>query len=218
VQRGDEFYHAGRFSELKGCSYETTATNYNCSGVGGGIVHVYASGHINANGTRLTIDSAQGVHERIIQAYEIPPRLDVGLGRGSFWLHGWSASFSFFSFTADTGPYAVGLVNLGNKTSVISGTDKVAIEQTGQWLDPKTYQVNPGGWHTFIQLENGRLEADVQPFGRLYYYWLRNGGLLLVNQYIADAVITYTPENGTVVTEHATAFLEYMKTVYLQPK
>lgn len=218
AMRGEEFYHAGDFANLSGCASKSTESNYNCSGVAGGINHVYASGTIRANGTALTIDKAQGVHERIIQAYNVPPRLDVGTGRGSLWLHGWGDKFSWFTFTSDEGPFAVGMLNIGNDTHVTSGGLNVTIEARDHWLDPKTDQVNPSGWRTSAVLETGVLVAEVQAFGRAYYYWLRNGGFLVVNQMIADMTMTYTPYDGKPETDKGSAFMEYMKTFYKQPK
>lgn len=216
--RGEEFYHTGDFADLSDCASETTSSNYNCSGVAGGIVHVFASGTINANGTALTIDKAQGVHERIIMAHNVPPRLEGGIGRGSLWLHGWGEKFSWFTFTSDQGPFAVGMINIGNETHVAGGSLNVTIEARDHWLDPETDQANPSGWHTTAILENGVLEADVQAFGRLYYYWLRNRGLLVVNQMTADMTMTYTPYDGEPVTDKGRAFMEYMKTFYEQPE
>ncbi|KAL3474484.1 hypothetical protein BJX99DRAFT_260416 [Aspergillus californicus] len=215
--RGNMFYHAGDFADLSGCENETTSTNYDCIGVAGGIVHVSASGTITANGTELEIDQAQGVHERILMASNVPPRLEVGLGRGSFWLHGWGERFSWFTFTSEQGPYAVGMVNIGNETHVSGGNLNVTIEARDHWLDPETDQINPTGWHTTAQFENGVLEADVQAFGRVYYYWLRNGGLLVVNQMTAYMVMRYTPHGGQPIMDKGGAFMEYMKTFYEQP-
>ncbi|KAE8331430.1 hypothetical protein BDV39DRAFT_201081 [Aspergillus sergii] len=215
--RGKEFYHAGDFADLEGCDSETTATNYNCSGIAGGINHVYASGTINDNGTALVIDQAQGVHERIIQAKDVPSRLDIGLGRGSLWLHGWGEKFSWFTFTSDEGPYAVGMLNIGNGTHVTSGSLNVTIEERGHWLDSKTNVVNPSAWCTTAVLDTGVLEANVQAFGRVYYYWLRTGGLMIVNQMTADMTMTYTPYDGEPVMDKGRAFMEVMKTFYQQP-
>ncbi|KAL6231978.1 hypothetical protein BDW75DRAFT_243406 [Aspergillus navahoensis] len=216
--RGDEFYHAGKFEDLKGCANATTATNYNCSGVAGGIVHVYATGTINGNGTHLTIDQAQGVHEHLVQAYDVPKRVDAGVGRGSLWLHGWGDKFSWWTFTADIGPFGIAMVNVGNETSATGGVLNVTIETRNQWIDPKTDQLNPAGWHTTAVFEHGVLEADVQSFGRVYYYWLRNGALLFTNQFTADMTMTWTPHDGEAQTDRGGAFMEYMKNVYVQPK
>jgi hypothetical protein len=215
--RGEEFYHAGPFEKLSGCTSNTTSSNYNCSGIAGGINHLYTSGTINYNGTALTIGQAQGVHERIIQAYNVPPRLDTGVGRGSFWLHGWGEQFSWFTFTSDQG-YAVGMLNIGNESHATSGPLNVTIEARDHWLDPQTDQVNPSGWYTRAILEEGIFEAEVQAFGRLHYYWLRNGGLMVVNQLTADMAMTYTPHGGEPVTDKGGAFMEVMKNLYLQPR
>jgi hypothetical protein len=214
-QRGQEDYHAGAFSDLEGCSPNTTSSNYNCTGFFGGIVHMDVTGTLSFNGSTITIDQAYGVHERIMQAGSVPSRIETCSGTGALWLHGWGKQLSYFAFTTDFGPLAESMVVIGDESFATSGIQNTSIESTGTWFDPKTNQVNPYKWHAFTNLPNGRMDSYVTSYGRLYYYWLRKAGMILVHQYIADAETTFTYNNGTIVSESQVAFMEYFRTIYI---
>ncbi|KAI9743689.1 MAG: hypothetical protein M1818_003005 [Claussenomyces sp. TS43310] len=216
-QRGQEFYHAGLFSDLSDCAANASSANYNCSGSAGGIIHLDVTGSIVVGNDTLTIDTAYAVHERIIQAGSVPSRLASASGDGSNWLHGWGKELSYFAFTAAQGPYAIGMLNADNRTTVTSGATNVTIAETAHWLDPKTNQLNPYQWQTTALLSAGRLDSTVTAFGRSYYLWVRNGGTVLVHQFVANCVSTLTRPDGSTLTEDGVAFLEYMRTLYVQP-
>ncbi|EXJ90058.1 hypothetical protein A1O3_03126 [Capronia epimyces CBS 606.96] len=213
----DEFLHAGSFANLAGCAANTTATNYNCSGIAGGIIHATATGTIAYNGTTTTLDQAYAVHERIIQARTVASRIQNAWGNGAYWLHAWGRHFSFWSFDADLGSYASGMLTIGNRTYVTSGANNpnVTRSQTDEWLDPKSHQLVGTAWRVSIATDLGLLESQVTGFGRLYYYWVRKGGLIITTQVIADAESTLTFKNGSVLHDHQFAFVEAFRTMYI---
>jgi hypothetical protein len=150
-----------------------------------------------------------------MQAGSVPSRIETCSGTGDLWLHGWGKHLSYFAFTTDFGPLAESMVVIGDESFATSGIQNTSIESTGTWFDPKTNQVNPYKWHAFINLPNGRMDSYVTSYGRLYYYWLRKAGMILVHQYIADAETTFTYNNGTIVSESQVAFMEYFRTIYI---
>jgi len=215
-QHGLETYHAGAWENLKNCSPNTTATNYNCTGDFGGIVHFKdVKGTISFNDTVLTVDTAYGVHERLIQAGEVPSRILNCLGTGATWIHGWGEKLDNWVFNVDFGPLTQSLVNIDNTSVPNTGIVNTSMSETSHWIDPKSNQLIPQSWHVFSNNENGRLDSYVAAYGRLYYYWLRRGGLITIYQYLADAETTFTYPNGTQVSEHQFAFVEYFRTIYI---
>lgn len=218
-EHGDEYFHAGAFSDLSGCNPQTTATNTDCTGYFGGIVHENkVTGTISFNDTTLTIDTAYGVHERIMQAGSVPSRIVNCMGNGFTWLHSWGPKLDEFIFTVDTGgPLFEASYNVdGMMTQAATGVVNASIAETAHWIDPKTNSVQPTAWHGFINGPTGRLDAYVQAFGRLHYYWVRTGGLIQVTQFICNGTSTFTFPNGTVMTEQHVAFVEYARTSYIQ--
>lgn len=53
-------------------------------------------------------------------------------------------------------------------------------------------------------------------YGRAYYTWIRRGGVLIVNQYVANATAKFTFTDGRVVEEPQMASVEQMRTLYRQ--
>jgi hypothetical protein len=82
-QRGQAFYHCGRFESLK--EHE---------GMAGYIVHAFVNGTVEVGGRTLEIEHGYGVHERIIMAGTIPPRTYYMTSRGSNWIHGFGEQLS----------------------------------------------------------------------------------------------------------------------------
>jgi len=212
---GQEFLHVGNFSQLSDCPLDTPSANSNCTGSAGGIVHAVATGTISFNDTTLVLDQAYSVHERLIQGGSVPSRIQNSDGIGAFWMHAWGQRLSFFTFTADT-QYATGEVTIDGQTYVSSGVANTSIETIGSWLDPKSNQLIPYKWTTFAILDFGRMDATVTAYGRLYYYWVRDGGLIITYQFVADAETTFVYTNGTTISEEQPAFIEYFRTFYIQ--
>ena len=67
----------------------------------------------------------------------------------------------------------------------------------------------------YANFPNGRMDSYVTGFGRLYYYWMRKGGLITIYQYLATAETIFTYPNGTSVSETQVAFIEYFRTIYI---
>jgi len=179
-------------------------------------VHIKdVTGTFSYNDTTVTVDTAYGVHERIIQAGAVPSRILNCLGNGATWIHGWGETIDNWVFLVDFGPLTQSLVNIDGETTSATGIANASITETGHWLDPKSNQLVPYKWHTFAEVENGRMDSYVTAFSRLYYYWMRKGGMIITYQYLADAVTTFTYPNGTIITESQVAFIEYFRTVYI---
>lgn len=216
LQHGNEVYMAGAFNDLENCNPNTTSTNYNCTGDFGGNVHFKdVAGTIGFNDTTLTVDTAYGVHERLIQAGAVPSRVLNSWGNGATWLHSWGPTFDNFVFTVDLGPLSQASLSIDNITTATTSTANTSISETAHWIDPKTHQLIPSAWHAWADLENGRVDNYLTAFGRLYYYWLRKEGLIMIYQIMCDSESTFTYPNGSFITEKQVAFVEYFRTIYI---
>jgi hypothetical protein len=60
------------------------------------------------------------------------------------------------------------------------------------------------------------MEAKIYVYGRLYYTWIRRGDTLVVNQFLADADVTFTYADDTVLEEKCMISIEHMHTLYRQ--
>jgi len=212
-QRGDMVYHAGKFDALENCDASTPHENFDCFGAAGGIVHLQnvTGTLVTKEGKKMDLDVAHGVHERIMNAGVVPPRVEEGAGRGASWFHSWGEKVSWWSFYEDAGPFAVGLTNVDNQTYYTSGLPNVTIEEQASWIDPRSHFLVPFKWRTWQRYDDGFLESYGTGYARLYYYWLRNKGLITVYQYLGDSVTTFTRKDGSVLREKTMAFLEFMR-------
>ncbi|KAF2813039.1 uncharacterized protein BDZ99DRAFT_556199 [Mytilinidion resinicola] len=209
TQRGDALYNGGPFADL-----------HSDAGHSAFIVHAHVTGTVTAGGRTLVVSAGNGhgIHERICMAGHVPARLQYMLERGMNWLNGYGAAMSWYIKTASRGRSATMMLNVYGETLAVVGGEWAGVEEVGFWLDPKTNQVNPRKWRVWAVVEGkGRLEAVVTAYGRAYYTWVRQGGVVLVNQFVADAVCTWTREDGTRVVEEQMAMNEYMRTLYVQP-
>jgi hypothetical protein len=204
-QSADGFYHCGPFEALKADS-----------GIAGYIVHGRVNGVIEVEGKTLKIVEGHGIHERLILGGTIPPRIDYNLGGGSQWAHGWGDEFSWYTLTGAQRPSATAMVLIDGEPAVAQGLGKAVVTEEGKWLDPKTNQMNPYKWRVQADTDKGKLDAVVSAYGRGFYTWTRKNGSLLVNQYLADCVATFTRTDGRVIKSNQVASLEYMRTLYRQ--
>lgn len=216
----DQYYHIAPFEKLQGCSAKTASENYHCSGKAGGIIHMSATGTIAYNKTVQTLDQAYGVHERIIMSNEVASRVSTSQGSGGSWLHSWGSKFTFFVFGFDAGKggYATkSMVNIDGESYVSAAfnNQNATLAAKDVWLDPKSHQVTTTAWDVNVFTPVGHLVSAVTGFGRLYYYWVRAGGLIITQQMIAEATATFTYNNGTVVSEKQFAFIEAFRTMYI---
>jgi len=206
-QRGEALYNGGPFADL-----------HSGKGHSAFIVHCHVTGTVTVGEKVMTISAGHGIHERICMAGHVPARLQYMLERGMNWVNAWGPSISFYIKTASRGRSATMMLNVDGETIAIVGGEKAGVEEVEFWLDPKTNQVNPRKWRVWANVEGkGRLEATVTAYGRAYYTWTRQGGGVLVHQYVADSVSKWTREDGKVVEEGGVAMNEYMRTLYVQP-
>ena len=204
-QTSDAFFHCGQF--------ETLAKD---SGMAGYVLHGRASGTIEVHGKTLKLVDAHGVHERIFISKVMPIRVEYMGGRGEQWVHGFGDEFSWYMLTADVSGSSTAMVNIDGELAVVTGKAKAWTDEIGFWMDPKTNQVNPHKWRTFIITDKGRLDATVTAYKRGFYTWIRRRGTLVVHQYLADCEATFTRTDGTVVKSKQVASFEYMRTLYKQ--
>lgn len=204
-QTSDAFFHCGQFEKLAPDS-----------GLAGYVLHGRASGTIEHDGNVLELVEAHGIHERIFISKVMPIRVEYMGGRGEQWVHGWGEEFSWYMLTADVSDSSTAMVNIDGELAVVTGKDKAWTNAIGHWLDPKTNQVNPHQWQTFIITDKGRLDATVKAYKRGFYTWIRRRGTLVVHQYLADCEATFTRNDGTVVKSKQVASFEYMRTLYKQ--
>jgi len=204
-ETSDALYHHGRFEDLPPNE-----------GRAGYLVHCKVTGSIEVQGKVLKIATGYGVHERILNAGIVPPRIDFMKGRGLNWSHGWSEEFSWYIMSGDMGPTGKGYVNIDGEVLVVQGVDKAWVNEVDHWLDPKTRQLAPYKWNIWLVTPKGRLDIVLNGYGRAFYTWTRLGGTLVVNQYVCDAVSTFTRTDGTVIKAKQMASMEYMRTLYRQ--
>ena len=206
TQRGDAFYHCGQFEKLSDKG----------EGLAGYVVHAQVKGTITIGEKKMTISKGHGIHERIIMGGRVPQRLHYMAGRGSNWSHAWGEKLSFYILTRSLTHSATFMLNVDGETITASG-QSAWLEEVGFWLDPKTNQTNPRQWRLEAQTEKGRLESTITAYGRGFYTWTRQGGTILVHQFVADAETKFTRNDGSVIEEKQVASLEYMRTLYIQP-
>lgn len=206
--RGTCFYHVASFEEKFDKEKQ--------KGLAGGNNHLRVNGTIKANGKTYTITNGHGVHERIIMAGFVPERINYMGKAGSPWIHGWGEKLSFFTISRATGHNAQTSINVDGETIAVEGAGWVSTKEVEQWLDPKTKQVNPRKWTVQATTEKGKFEASVIGFARWYYTWTRRGGVLVVHTFMCDVVMTFTRNDGSVISEKGVGIVEYMRTLYNQ--
>lgn len=205
TQTTPAFFHKGRFEDI--------AQN---KGSAGYVAHCRASGTIEVHGRTLKFTNGHAIHERIIQSGFIPDRLDYMAGRGLNWMHGFSENMSWYLIAGD-GKRAGGMINIGGQQLSMPDHKSATVDETAHWLDPKTKIMQPYRWRVTMRMAEGTLEADVFAYGRAYYTWVRRGGVLVVNQYVANTHAAFTYSDGRVVEEDQMASVEHMRTLYRQP-
>jgi hypothetical protein len=96
-ETSDALFHQSRFEDLPPNE-----------GQAGYLVHCKATGTIEAQGKILIliIATGYGVHERILNAGIVLPRIDYMKGRGLNWAHGWSGEFSWYIMSGMWAPRA----------------------------------------------------------------------------------------------------------------
>ncbi|KAK4938697.1 hypothetical protein LTR10_020880 [Elasticomyces elasticus] len=208
TQRGDYFYHVS--------AWDTGFDKKLPGGIAGGNGHVRVNGTIKANGKTYTITNGHGMQERIVMAGFIPERINYMGKGGSPWMHGWGEQLSFFTISRDTGHNAQFSVNVDGETLAVMGAGWAITKENEQWLDPKTKQANPRRWTVIATTTKGRFQASVVGFARYYYTWIRRHGVLVVHQFMCDTVMTFTRNDGSVVSEKGVGMVEYMRTLYNQ--
>lgn len=199
------FFHKGRFEDI--------ASN---KGSAGYVVHCRASGTIEVHGRVLKFSDGHAIHERIIQSGFIPDRLDYMAGRGLNWMHGFGEELSWYIIAGES-KRAGGMINIqGDQVSLLDHNSGV-VEELAHWIDPKTKILQPYRWKVTMKTKLGVLEAIVFAYSRAYYTWVRRGGVLVVNQYVADTDVVFTFEDGRQIVKHQMASVEQMRTLYRQP-
>lgn len=67
-----------------------------------------------------------------------------------------------------------------------------------------------------MQTEKGTLEAVMHAYATAYYTWIRRGGVLAVNQYVANTEARFTYTDVRVTREAQMASVESMRTLCKQ--
>ncbi|KAF2488962.1 hypothetical protein BU16DRAFT_567925 [Lophium mytilinum] len=206
-QKNPAFYHCGLFEDLEAKKRKNA----------GYIVHTTVTGTFEVDGKVLKIAKGYGVHERIQQAGVVPDRTGYMAGRGLTWQHGFSDNLSFWLMRGDIGKgMSSGMINIGDKQIILHDPTSSGCEEAATWIDPVSRLVVPYQWRTWIRAKEGTLEAKIYAYGRSYYTWIRRGGTLVVNQFLADADVTFTYPDGTVLEEKCMVSIEHMRTLYRQ--
>jgi len=203
-QKGPAFFNFGRFEDLKE------------SGSAGYELHATAEGTIEFQGRTLNVKGyAAHEHMMSVSVEEIPRRLDYMGGRGLNWAHGFGPEFSWYVMSGDVGPMAVGKVTIGDEQIYCNDPKKVWIEEIAHWLDPLSNLHAPYKWRVYLRTPQGELEAFVNAYGRAYYYWLREGGVIITHWYMADCEATLTyPDGRELRSSNQLSMLEHMRTFY----
>jgi len=206
-QKNPAFYHCGMFDDLEAGKRDNA----------GYIVHIKTYGTIEVDGKVLKFSNGYGVHERIMQANYVPDRTGYMSGRGLTWQHGFSDNMSFWLMRGDVGKgMSSGMINIGDKQIILHDPLNSGCEEAATWIDPVSRLVVPYQWRTWIRAKEGTLEAKIYAYGRSYYTWVRRGGTLVVNQFLADADVTFTYADGTVLEDKCMVSIEHMRTLYRQ--
>ncbi|WP_404478042.1 hypothetical protein [Novosphingobium sp. BL-52-GroH] len=204
--RGPGFFHVGRFEDL--------GTR---PGAAGYQAHMNAEGLIEFQGRVLKV-KGYAVHERIILSFPtLPPRLAKNRGAGSNWMHSFGDEFSFYILNAAEGGHATGMINMkGGEQYLAAGMENIVVEPIDVWVDPLTLQQLPRQWRIAMKTPQGDLHATMSANGRGYYYWMREGGLMIVNQFAGVSDATFTPKGGKAIVSRQLAHNEFMRTFYEQ--
>ena len=204
-QNNPAFYHLGDNIKLKDID------------LSGYIVHTRTRGTITVHGKTLKFDNGYGLHERIIQQGKVPDRTGYMTGRGLHWMHGWSEGFSWYLMRGDVGKgMGTAMVNIGDRQFLLEDPTASGVEEVAQWIDPDSKILSPYKWRVWVRTEQGTLEARIHAYARQYYTWIRRGGTLVVNQYCADADVTFRFPDGTVKEASQMISIEHMRTLYRQ--
>ena len=183
----------------------------------GYIVHTRTRGTIKVHGKTLKFENGYGLHERIIQQGKVPDRTGYMAGRGLHWMHGWSEGFSWYLMRGDVGKgMGTAMVNIGDQQILLEDPAASGVEEFTQWIDPESKILSPYKWRVWVRTEKGTLEARIYAYARQYYTWIRRGGTLVVNQYCADADVTFRFPDGTVKEASQMVSIEHMRTLYRQ--
>jgi hypothetical protein len=205
AQRGPAFFHAGKFEELKD------------DGIAGFLVHGTATGEIEVNGRILKISGYAG-HERILQLGRVPPRMVYMGGRGTNWMHGFGAEFTWMLYLADAGPLGSAMITFDDEQVICDDPGRISVTEIGHWLDPRSHQITPCKWRVTIRTDRGELEATINGYGRAYYPWVRRGGSIVCNQFMADAAAIFRYPDGSIVESKQLAVVDNVRQFYAQPE
>lgn len=204
-QTSKAFFHKGRFEDI--------AQN---GGSAGYVVHCRASGTIKVHGKTLKFTNGHAIKERIIQSGFIPDRLAYMSGRGLNWMHGFGDTITWYIIGGE-GKRHGGFINVDGDQMALESASAGRVEELAHWVDPKTKCLQAYRWKVTMSVSKGVLEAEVYAYGRAIYTWVRRGGVLLVNQFVANAKVKFTHQDGRVFEEPQMASVEQMRTLYQQP-
>lgn len=68
-----------------------------------------------------------------------------------------------------------------------------------------------------MQMEKGTLEAVMYAYATAYYTWIRRGGVLVVNRYVANTEARFTYTDVRITREAQMASVGSIRTLCKQP-
>jgi hypothetical protein len=120
-------------------------------------------------------------HERHTHADPAFNPSDIQRGEGIWWITAADPSFRVFVLMRPSMGTANAWIINGTRSEEIHGPDRIKLEQTRQWLDPRNRLLVPSGWKLTVEMEAGSVTAWIWAQARAYYVWgyLRNAYHLL---------------------------------------
>jgi hypothetical protein len=159
--------------------------------------YLKAAGTIEHDGAKLDLQGF-ACHERVIVTRDHEPQ--KMLGHGLNWQHLFDDRVQSWIMTSPSAGEGLAYVVVDGETFRVDGPERVRIEDTGHWVDPRTWMRVPYQWHVTVETDGGVLELDAGAYARAYYPWTPFRETVNILYWMsAEATGTFTRTDGTVI-------------------
>ncbi|HEY4278595.1 MAG TPA: hypothetical protein VGM91_10265 [Conexibacter sp.] len=160
-------------------------------------VYLRAGGTIAHAGRRLEV-SGYACHERVIVTRDHEPQ--KMRGHGLNWHHLFGDRVQSWIMTSPSAAEGLAYVVVDGETFKVQGAERVRIDDTDHWVDPRSWFRVPYRWHVTVETDGGALELDAGAYARAYYPWVPFRDTVNILYWMsAEASGTFTRSDGDVI-------------------
>lgn len=176
--------------------------------------YLKAAGSIRHAGESFDF-TGHACHERVIVTRDHEPQ--KMLGRGLNWHHLFADRVQSWIMTSPSAEEGLAYVVVDGKTYPASGPVDVRIDDSGDWIDPRSWLRVPNSWHVTVDTEGGKLELDAHAYARAYYTWTPFRDTVNVLYWMAvEADGKFTGKDGEAISFEGAKYMAHSNRVMFE--